>query len=694
MASQQRKISLALAKKFREFQDYPELVFMLGLIKLNSSFQVDDNGDVLPNAGGMSLFNTYRPTRIQKLMDRFRYLCRETNHETFGTILKARDVGGSVNISVWDVCRVVTLSGAKALTVAHQPTPAQNIFEMKRKMEASLPEWMRPLDRPGRIKDSAEARDIEIPHFGIHGSRITCVPATSIDAVRSDRYLHMHFSEASRFECASKVREAIGSLAVTVPKGERWRLSRWDESTANGEDGFFDVRFREAWSSQGERNFWEDGCKLFRTSTTAMFFPFYMETNKKILDFHPDVTWRDLYDELDDTEKGLFHKHIFPYWLTMFPGEDEFCREHALKQLNWRRAKIPSAYPNWPVTGAGSTYGSPGEFWVEEPATPEEAFSKRDNEPVFSPAFRASIAETVQDPIAKGLCVDGRWSDVGTYVWLWKRPEDTSYNLSLGADFAPGSDEGRSDPFALDSTYAVLFDRDSGEQVAEYVSQEPDYVAALHILDLLRYFRRPDSERKVHDDPASWPFVAPERPYGQNFIRILRESGFPASRIYRHVTPGVLGSGVSKGLGFNPNMSNSQGNAIATWLQMLSEGQRIIRSERLLRETNFLVRKGPNKIEAQNKSKGGPSSKDDGMWACAIEAFAETNSSRPVPASIVKVHKGAGERVYADDAPDISSENITEWVEWRKKVMDQQERGESLAYRQNSQIRPKKVFMC
>lgn len=686
-SSQARSASLKLARLFREFQDHPELIFRFGLLKLNSSFSVDDEGDIVPNPGGMSMFNTYRPTRIQRRLDDLRRLCRETNHETSGTILKARDVGGTINVAAWDVARVVTMSGAKALTVAHQPGPAQNIFETKRKMEASLPEWMRPLDKPGRIKDSAEARDIEIPHFGIKHSRIACVPATSIDAVRSDRFIHMHFSEASRFEDPKAVREAIGALAVTVPKDSRWMLARWDESTANGEDGFFDIRFKESWESQGERNFWMPGAKLWRYPTTAVFFPFYMETNKKIQDLHPDVSYDDLLADLDEQEKELLNQHILPYWQTMYPGEDKLCLEGALRQINWRRSKVPSAYPNWPSSGAMNTYGSLQEFAVEEPATPEQAFLNRDFEPVFSKAQREGILAGVKPPVAKGLCIDGSFStSAGNYIWIWKMPEDTSGDLSLGVDFAPGSDEVKADPTALDSTYAVLFDRATGEQVAEYVSQEPDYVAAMHIFDMLIFYKsNKDGAEKPKD--SDWPYVAPETRYGQNFMRLIREKGFPPSRIYKHVAPNKTGRQSLTTFGFEPTRVNAQANAISNLLTMISSGERTLRSERLYLQTKFLVRKG-TKVEAQNKGKGGISSKDDGLLACAIEAYCECNGSRPSPAVISHTQKGAGPSTKQE--PVVDSSNLTDWLQYRRAMMEKEAED-----KERGRFKPKKkVFLC
>src|SRR5690606_24108476 len=79
------------------------------------------------------------------------------------------------------------------------------------------------------------------------------------------------------------------------------------------------------------------------------------------------------------------------------------------------------------------------------------------------------------------------------------------------------------------------------------------------------------------------------------------------------------------------------------------------------------IRKSDRVVEAQTKGKGKATSKDDGIYACCIEAYAEVYSPRPVG---VTFRGGNGGKLYQEDVPKADSRNIGPYEEFYRQMLD------------------------
>lgn len=658
-------ISQQLKTQFRLFRDNPSNMIEAGLIKIVSPFQLDEKGNLVEKPPGSDFQSVFRPNKIQKILDNYTYVCRKNKRKAVARILKSRSVGGSVYIQSRIVSTICTRSHAQCLTVAHRPRAAQNIYKMGHRMIKSLPDWLRPNFR----YESAEYMETENPLFGIRHSGTKNLPATeNIESARSDRFLIMHFSECSQYEDPDAFEAATGALGYATHEAEEW----W-ETTANGQDPCFHPRFMDDWERQGKLNIWEPGHRLFRGAGTAFFFPWYLDTAIKILKLEGDAHPDELEATMDSYEKALYHEKIFPMWMREAGGDEKTARLRSLEQLHWRRSKIPGQYPHWPSgVPHGSTYTSIINFQREEPATVEEAFVSTVGRSIFTADCQRRLQDSVRPPIKTGLIVNGEFQTFGEkYLRIWKGPDEVK-DVSLSVD----PSEGMVEPTAIgddsrDYTYAVMFDRITGEQVASYQSQEPQHIVAKHLYELAKWYAKRGGD-EAH------PYFCSEVQYGKVITRYFIDRGYPMSRMYFRQHEERVGRQPISLIGWSNHVASKR-TAVQAMLEAVEGGTRIIRDENIANQAAHFIEVKPGTYQAVHKGKGGATSKDDAILALAIDCHCDKFGVRPVDVEM-------SGNTYGDDEgylpSDIGSEDISKLVkvmEWASEnginYMDLQEKG-------------------
>src|SRR5690606_18276690 len=183
-------------------------------------------------------------------------------------------------------------------------------------------------------------------------------------------------------------------------------------------------------------------------------------------------------------------------------------------------------------------------------------------------------------------------------------------------------------------------------------SQEPQYITKEQVYRLLMYYTKKDR------GDEGYPFVTPETQFGTTFIHaLLDEYKYPRSRIFRRPEELKVGAPSMPKWGFATvgGQGQSKMNAVAALVELLENRQRIIRSERIVSQAYHFIRKSDRVVEAQTKGKGKATSKDDGIYACCIEAYAEVYSPRPVG---VTFRGGNGGKLYQGDVAKADSRHI------------------------------------
>lgn len=595
------------ARLFGALRTEPSRVVRAGLISINSDSECDEKGAVhrVRSTGGASLTVKFRPNRIQDriLRTRRRFL---KDGQRFNTrILKSRGVGGTTLANGLIVSSTATTQGSRSIVVSHVPKSAEFVYMMARQMLKTLPEWI----RPDFTLDSVSRLEAVNPQWGITASSITNVHAEAIESLLGDRCLILFKDESARYANADEVFTATNSLVLDTPES-----MSLDISTSFGHDAHFYPGFMDDWNSQGERNVWEDGAKLYRRGTVSMFFPWYWDDRKQAplpTDFTPE--W--LIGDLDDYERDLLSSTLIPF----FGSQAE-----ALKRIYWRRSKIVAEYRHMPIKAPVPTQVRTFEqFCREEPATVAEAFDVTGSGLVIPTSILDEIRRRdIRQPVLKGVVADGRVMarQVGSNeetVCVWKAPENITGRLVCAVDPSAGliEDERAAWTNDRDFTYAVIFEElEDGrwEQVAEYVNQRPARVTAPDLRVLCSWLARHEEDR--------CPEIIVERAHGMDVLHYFLNSSYPAWKVYREIKDERAGRQAASTWGFYPSETRHV-SAVGYWADMICTGRMVIRSERLRFQYGNFVQVKDKKYEARGKGQRGANSKDDGVDACCMAAY-------------------------------------------------------------------------
>lgn len=633
---------------YQEFRANPALLLYSKYIKLVSADEYDAQGFLRSRneqAGASvdeflrkgeegrdpegSLIKQLVPNRSQRRLTELYSLCRKRQRKFNLIAAKSRGVGFTTWACAMFSAWTATNSGITCAQIAHKPDTVKTIYTIVRSMIRNYPDWF----GLNLLPDTQSMIGTNAPDWGVESSWIKTYSATNIDAIRSDRFLMMLKDEAAYVEDHSAFSKAVNSLVMDDP-----RAIDLDFSTGNGRDDYFYKKFAPAWDAQGGRNLWEEGGKAFRHPYMAAFFPWFYDLSKEAA-FDPDhvasgdISYEALFDDLDETERHLYEFCLLKN-LEEFNWADKAKHEKALRQLYWRRCKIIAEYNGGlpKVAVRGGVCHTLADFQREEPSNVEDAFSSDVGSPVIPLHIRDMIRKRdCRKPLLVGTIAENRFVSTSSdgygeeMVWIWKTPDQIKGKLVFGLDPTGSTTREKSTRWDLrrDFNWGVWFEEvDDGvyEQVCEYVTQIPSYVAGQHSLALCRWYGEAAGVE-------NYPFTIIESNIGANAVGIFLEGEYPKYRMYRHVDQRAVNSDRAKwGL---YTSESSKAAMVLHWQRMVCENKMILRSERIHDQIGDFIQYEEKKFAARTKGKGGASSKDDGILACCLVAYAEANSGIP-----------------------------------------------------------------
>jgi len=654
-----------LVSLFSLFRGDPTALVESGMFRIMTAYGSDDLGGVSTTSS--DFIQPFNPTAEQRRLNVLPDYCRRNGYKPMVNLLKSRQIGASTNIQARFASKLLTCSGVRALTMAHKPNSARNIYQMSRDMLRNLDEWL----RPEFLYDSKELIEIALPRFGIKQSKMCVFSSTgSFASIHGQGFLLVHESEVAYFENADEIHEALSAVSLASLDSEVWK-----ETTAFGHDPYFHPEFMSAWASQRGRNYWERGARMFKYPSASIFFPWHQNTTHKILPLVPGVTVEAFVADLDEYERDLLKEKLLPFWTEDQRVSERVALEQSVKQLHWRRAKIPFMYPNLPLGQVlqGSTLPKLELFNRQEPATVEEAFATTAGKTVLSPNDFAYMEETVRAPVQSGWVDEsGAFLTGRNVLRVWEGPGEAGKDLIASIDpverLAYEDDTGNpsfENSWKRDFTCMTIWKRDDDRltQVAEYHSQECLTVTRTDIYRILRWYWG-DGERD------EWPFVVAEQQKGTYLLHYLRsEMRYPLMRMARKVEESDVKGGGSFRLGFHTNASSKRA-AVEEAQIRFSQRRIVVRSARILEQARFFVEKqgkrGNTLYQAAHKGAGTPQSKDDAIWTVCMACHQEAYARRPRSVGVLSDEIGARlKRLAHPKEPErVDGRNIKDMVEY------------------------------
>lgn len=270
--------------------------------------------------------------------------CREEKRPIRAVVLKARQLGFSTFIQLWQFEQVARERHRFALTVSFDDKSTLLMFQ---KAKLVLQRSWFPMELSIEASDTIEFAEP-------HGSAFYTRTAGNENSGRSQTVHHLHCSETPMWENAEAVWLGL-SNAVPV---KYVHSSIFHESTARGAVGLFYQKWQRAVRGESDE--------------IPFFAPWYWDQEYQ-LEFKTDD-----------------HKQLF---LQRLPrAEEEFMRQHKLtpEQMHWRAWKIRNELE-----------GSVRKFQQEYPSDAEEAFLTTGS-PVFNPEAVRELAHNAAPPLWKG----------------------------------------------------------------------------------------------------------------------------------------------------------------------------------------------------------------------------------------------------------------------------------------------------
>jgi hypothetical protein len=301
-------------------------------------------------------------------------------HERLGLpvrigILKARQQGISTYVAAFVAENSLRNEHSRALLMANKEKASTVIFDRVKLMLARIPksdggEW----DVPLATENKTELRIVRPI-----SSTIYIQSAEGRDPGRADTVPIVHLSESAFWFDSEK--KALGVIQVVPDESNTYIFN---ESTANGNGGWFHDLFWSAWRAQQAPD-WKpsaDWC--------AVFIPWFIDqeyrwshVNKRPLD---KKLGAKIQESLDDDEKALLSMTY------VRRGKGRVTVD--LDQLAWRR---------WAIKN--KCQGDLNKFHQEYPARPEEAFLASGVR-FFDQKTIAAIRVARKEPVWRGELID------------------------------------------------------------------------------------------------------------------------------------------------------------------------------------------------------------------------------------------------------------------------------------------------
>lgn len=285
-------------------------------------------------------------------------------------ILKPRRIGFSTYVEALAFEHCVRGREKHAQVIAHRKDISRKVLSMMKRMVKHLCR----LDGTPWQLDVAGSRH-EIRFGDPINSTIDTDSAEVEEPGHGDTSTFLHLTETSRWKDAERKAKGLLSTVAKYPGTEIY-----NESTANGDVGWYRNLFWDAWNAQQDGHLDESGniavfvawweheeYRWSQTSGQGKFLPGYL----------PDDMLEQLRDTLTDDETELIERH----------GVD-------FDQLWWRRQ-----------TCKQDLGGIWDEFMEQYPASPEEAF-QISGRPYFDIERLRALERSLPKPIMRGTLVD------------------------------------------------------------------------------------------------------------------------------------------------------------------------------------------------------------------------------------------------------------------------------------------------
>lgn len=629
---------------WRKVKADPDFLITSGELKVVTPMYVDDKGELHKKTGIGGLISPLRLTWPQRKLHMFPQWCNERGLPVSSIVLKGRRVGLSSYVQARLFSSAISSSGVKNAVVANVEDSAKNLLRMSRTYYAQLTGVNRLImsmpNNESQLGFASQDKDFEVSD-----SSILCSTASpeGLERFLGSGTLRVHLSEAAFYDDPEKVEQVLSATIMRIPGAEVWR-----ESASNGENNHFGVEFLTQWRRQNNSNFWDPTFNLNENSSNiAIFFSFFSDPQNRV-PLRAGKSQADFIENFDEYEKDLFFNIVVPYQMSIYPDR-HVAYEIAIQNMCFRRSVLPRHYE-----GGFAAMNHPfpltekSRFKAEYPATPEEAFEGSGLRTVLPPDVLLWTRESCLPPVFEGYLSEGGvkgftlTESVGGDVQLWKMPWETSGNLSLSLDPNDGIEgQGAGDNQRRDYSAATIWDNETGEQVAEFRSQDTDTDVARKIYALLTFMATVKTDGGVYSvSERRLPFFTQECAGPRIVNYCVRDRGYPLERVYIDTSMRSTDIRPQKRLGWT-STSASKPEAVKAFKEYMLNGyetraergargikRRIIRSRRLADELGWFVVKpaasgGHSKYEALDKGNWTPTSKDDLVMSLVIDCWAQ-----------------------------------------------------------------------
>lgn len=278
----------------------------------------------------------------QAFYDQVIVRCRKERRPIRGICLKARQLGMSTFIQLWQYEQCDRLSNRGSLTISYDDESSKSLFSKSLIVHNNL--WFR--------RDTSEKGKGKIT-FADNGSFFHVRTAGNLAAGRGETYQHLHASESPMWVDAGETQNSASQAIPSAPG-----TSIFYESTAKGAVG----QFYDDWND----------AEAGRSDFIPFFAPWFWDPDYSLA-FASDSARLDFERELNLTERRLVEDHGV-----------------TLEQLHWRRFTIRNSCQN-----------SEAKFRQEYPSTASEAFLTTGS-PVFNAEAVARLEKLARPALWRG----------------------------------------------------------------------------------------------------------------------------------------------------------------------------------------------------------------------------------------------------------------------------------------------------
>lgn len=478
--------------------------------------------------------------------------------------LKARQVGASTLAQAIVAWRTMLWPNVNAIVIADEAERSRSLFEISKSFYEQMDEEIRPVGRYITKRELVFGNPSHLTRKHDPGlrSRIVVDSAHKKNIAIGANWQIAHLSEAARFPDPSFVLDGVIPAVHTVPGT---------------------LIIMES-SAEMAGTWYRDFCERAQKKANGfefMFVPWFLQPEYSMCPLCYKV-WPNACVNPD-------HERIALKKLQPNGDERRMMVEFGLtpKHIAWMRHKLGEMDNDWDI------------FRQNYPLFPEDAWVTPGAQAFPSKEMRDQ-KENIQAPIRRCEVHAGPavMDNPQGRMLVWKTPQ-VGKHYDIGVDVSAGV--GRDDVLSeLDASVAIVIERGSGEQVAEWVSKATDpFELAQSLYWLGTYFNTAQMAIETNGIGGATNMQMSKLGYSNVYIWRYRDEVVPR---------------YSKKTGWETN-TKSKSWLVGFAIHELVNRRVIIRSELLLREMQTFLRKDVDVWEAA------PGEKDDRVMAWMISVL-------------------------------------------------------------------------